>query len=52
MQSLLSRLTKAVLPTKLKIIVMDTLELIKEQTKKQVTTTISGGEAVLEACLA
>jgi len=31
---------------------MDTLELIKEQTKKQVTTTISGGEAVLEACLA
>ena len=31
---------------------MDTLELIKEQSKKQVTTTISGGEAVLEACLA
>ena len=31
---------------------MDTLELTKQQTKKQVTTTISGGEAVLEACLA
>lgn len=31
---------------------MDILELTKEQTKKQVTTTISGGEAVLEACLA
>lgn len=31
---------------------MDTLELTKEQTRKQVTMTISGGEAVLEACLA
>lgn len=31
---------------------MDILELTKEQIKKQVTTTISGGEAVLEACLA